>query len=286
MVLTWTDQFIFSREREKLRMERERIERQKQELMRLEREQQRLEREKLERERDELRKQQMKYEEVRRGVKRSPQDRRPDYFDDRKRPRGSPDRSSGSRGGPPSRGGDRNNRPGPPPDMRGGPGRFDRPSEGNRYDRGGNSGSSSRGGHHRQYERDDRRPSGRNDDRSDHRSGPSNSGPSRPSRDYNGTSSGGPMDSWRSGGAPPPHQKTPYGGGSGSMLGNVMTSNRSGMDNSTWRPPLSTNERWGGNNTGASRGTNMMQYRMPMNSMPLMSSMMPTDRFSLNNFRK
>lgn len=52
--------FLLNREREKLRIERERIERQKQELLRMEREHQRLEREKLEREREELRRQQMR----------------------------------------------------------------------------------------------------------------------------------------------------------------------------------------------------------------------------------
>lgn len=60
--------FIFHlcRERQKLRIERERIEKEKAELLRLERENQRLERERLQREKEELRRAQEKLEETKR----------------------------------------------------------------------------------------------------------------------------------------------------------------------------------------------------------------------------
>lgn len=58
--------FVSFRERLKLRIERERIEKEKAELLRLERENQRLERERLQREKEELRRAQEKLEETKR----------------------------------------------------------------------------------------------------------------------------------------------------------------------------------------------------------------------------
>lgn len=64
------------REREKLRLERERIEREKQELIKLERERQKAEREKIEREKEELRRAKMTISDHPRGgpIKRSFED--------------------------------------------------------------------------------------------------------------------------------------------------------------------------------------------------------------------
>ena len=72
-----------TRERERLRIERERIERDKADLLRLERERQRAEREKLEREREELRRAAMRIQDAKRTIKR-PADE-PAGYPDRKR---------------------------------------------------------------------------------------------------------------------------------------------------------------------------------------------------------
>lgn len=67
----------------KLKIERERIEREKLELLRIERENQRLERERLQREKEDLRRTQLKLEETRRAVKRSLELK--DFEEERKR---------------------------------------------------------------------------------------------------------------------------------------------------------------------------------------------------------
>ncbi|KAL7632671.1 UNVERIFIED_CONTAM: hypothetical protein RMT77_016996 [Armadillidium vulgare] len=271
------------REREKLRIEREKVERQKQELLRLEREQQRLEREKLERERDELRKQQMKYEEVRRGVKRpapsSERDRR-DYFDDRKRgpdrvppsrvpdriaERGAPDRvhdrgmhrgadiRGGSDRGASMRGNDR-----VPERGGGGGGRYNDERD-SRYER-----HNERPQYDERREREERRPIDRPAIRGegrDHRGPPPASMRDRSSRDghYNGSSmNNGPMDTWRTGSVSHSSKNGPsYGSSNGGMMsggGSVSGSlGGRGVDSQGgWRPSssMSTNERWGGNSGG------------------------------------
>ncbi|XP_015925211.2 SAFB-like transcription modulator [Parasteatoda tepidariorum] len=76
------------RERERLRVEREKLERERAEVLRLEREKQRLERERLEREKAELRKRTQMTLEERRGIKRSfdgPLKETDPFWDDRKR---------------------------------------------------------------------------------------------------------------------------------------------------------------------------------------------------------